>query len=69
LKYWGFHIRNNRKDIPDDGKTMTRIISWINYHEYGHNEYYDWKKESSALVDMGNRKDSEERKSVSVHPS
>jgi hypothetical protein len=27
------------------------------------------KKESSALVDMGNRKDSEERKSVSVHPS
>jgi hypothetical protein len=69
LKYWGFHIRNNRKDIPDDGKKKMRIISWINYHEYGHKEYNDWKKESSALVDMGNRKDSEERKSVSVHPS
>ncbi len=48
---------------------MTRIINWINYHEYGHKERNDWKKEISALADMGNRKDSEEMKSVSVHHS
>ena len=33
-----------------------RIINWINYHEYDHKENNDWKKESSALVDMGIRK-------------
>ena len=48
---------------------MTRIINWINYHEYEHKEFNDWKKESSALVNMGSRKDKEERKSISVHPS
>jgi hypothetical protein len=38
---------------------MMRIINWINYHEYEHEENNDWKKEkeSSALVDMGSRKD------------
>ena len=38
---------------------MKRIINWINYHEYDHKhkEINDWKKESSALVDMGGRKD------------
>ncbi len=48
---------------------MMHIINWINYHEFGLKEYNDWKKERSALVDMGYRKDLEERKSVSVHPS
>ena len=38
-------------------KKMTRIINWINYHEYEHKESTDdWKNESSALVDMGSRK-------------
>ena len=36
---------------------MKRIINWINYLEYDHKEINDWKKESSALVDMGSRKD------------
>jgi hypothetical protein len=48
---------------------MTRIINWINYHEYEHKECEDWKKESSALVNMVSRKDEEERKSISVLPS
>ena len=36
---------------------MKRIIDWINYDEYDNKERNDWKKESSALVDMGSRKD------------
>ena len=48
---------------------MTRIINWINYDEYEHKEWEDWKKESSALVNMVSRKDEEERKSISVLPS
>ena len=48
---------------------MTRIINWMNYHEYEDKECNDWKKESSALVNMGSRNDKEERKSISVHPS
>ena len=48
---------------------MTRIINWINYHKYEHAEYNDWKNESSTLVDMGSRKDKEERKLMSVHLS
>jgi len=36
---------------------MKRIINWINYCENERKEKNDWKKESSALVDMGNRKD------------
>ena len=48
-------------------KKMT--INWINYHEYEHKECNDWEKESSALVNMGSRKDKEERKSISVHPA
>jgi len=50
-------------------KNMTRIINWINYHEYEHIESNDWKNGSSELVDMGSRKDKEERKSISVHPA
>ncbi len=48
---------------------MKRIINWINYHEYEHKESNDWKIESNALVDMGSRKDKEERKYISVRPS
>jgi hypothetical protein len=36
---------------------MKRIINWINYHEYERKERNDWKKESSALVDLGSRND------------
>ena len=50
-------------------KKMTQIINWINYHEYEHKESNDWKNESSAVVDMGIRKDNKERKSISVHPA
>ena len=46
-----------------------RIINWIKYHEYEHKEYNDLKKESSVLVDMGSRKDKEESKYISFHPS
>ena len=38
-------------------KKMKRIINWINYCEYDHKEKNVWKKEISALVDMGSRKD------------
>ena len=38
-------------------KKMKCIINWINYREYDHKEKNDWKKESSALVDMGSRKE------------
>ena len=27
-------------------KKMTRIISWVNFHEYEHKECNDWKKEA-----------------------
>ena len=43
--------------MPDDGEKMKRIINWMKYNEYEHNEKNYWKKESSALVDRGDRKD------------
>ena len=48
---------------------MTHIINWIIYHGYDITSVMSGKKESGALVDMGSRKNNEERKSISVHPS
>ena len=53
----GYHIRNNKNNISDGGEKMKRIINWIKYHEYEHEERNDRKNESSALVDMGSRQD------------